>query len=72
MVSTYYSKLYSVDFDLDRDGALLGLNDDQVVVVGQILNSGIDKASAWNNTQSGKCCHNVDFAVCEAGKKTIR
>lgn len=55
-----------VDLDAHRDRTLLGLQHNQVVVVGDIINSRFEEASAGDDAQSNECSHDVDFAVCKA------
>ena len=55
-----------VNLDFDRDGTLLRLYHNQVVVVGNILDGSFEQASARDDAQSNECSHDVDFAVCKA------
>lgn len=55
-----------VDLDANGDRALLSLQHNQVVIVGNILDGSFEQASARNDAQSNECSHDVDFAVCKA------
>jgi hypothetical protein len=57
----YGSKL--VDSDANRDGTIFGLQDDQVVVVGDILYGGIDETGPGKNVESHESSHDIYFAV---------
>ena len=58
----------SIDLDLDRDGALLRLQHNQVVVVSKVLNGSINKLRPGNDLQRNQRRHEVDFAVGQAVK----
>jgi hypothetical protein len=58
----------SVDLDLDRDGALLRLQHNQVVVVSKVLDGSVDKLGPGDNLQSDQRRHEVDFAIRQAVK----
>ena len=60
------SSVSLVNLDANRDRALLSLQHNQIVVVGNILDSGFEQASARDDAQSNECSHDVDFAVCKA------
>lgn len=60
-----------IDLDLDRDGALLGLKHNQVMVVRDVLNRSLEQASAGDDAQRDKRSHDVDFAIRQAIKKRI-
>lgn len=61
----------SVDLNLDGYGALLRLKDDQVVVVGDIINGGFEETCARNDAQSDECSHEVHFAIRQTMVKRI-
>jgi hypothetical protein len=57
----YDPKLF--DSDSNRDGTVLGLQDDKVVIVRDVLYCGIDKAGPGKNVESHESGHNIHFAV---------
>lgn len=60
------SSVSLVNLDANRDRALLSLQHNQIVVVGNILDSGFEQASARDDAQSNERSHDVDFAVRKA------
>lgn len=55
-----------INLDANGDRTLLGLYHNQVVVVGNILDGGLEQASARDDAQGNQRSHDVDFAVCKA------
>jgi hypothetical protein len=51
------------DRNANRDGTILGLQDDEVVVVRDVLYGGIDEAGSGKNVESHESGHDIHFAV---------
>jgi len=58
-----------IDLDLDRDRTLLGLQHNQVVIVGDILNCSLEQTSARDDAQGNERSHEIHFAIREADSR---